>query len=204
MILLGSLILGIGGWSSPIPIQGNFAALLPFWISCFVAAWYLSKQNGLNVFRALRSNTRWFDAPVGLAIGVGAQLLMPIIYLPILKLFNTDAETLEKPARELVDTADGRFPTFLLILMTVLFAPFAEEVLYRGVLLRGLEGLGVVKAVVFSSLVFGVIHLQPLQFFGLSLFGALAAALVVTTNRLPPAIFAHIAFNGVSVFLLLS
>ena len=204
MILGGSIILGLGGWTDELPIEATFFALMPFWLSTGAAAVLLARRDDVSVVWALRLDARWYDPIVGVAVGAGAQLVIPYVYGPILDLFNADLDSLEKPARELADSATGSLGTFLLIIMTVVCAPIAEEVLYRGIVLRGLQNFGSAGSIVLSGVLFGAIHLQPLQFFGLALFGMLLAAMVVKTGRIAPAVFAHMAFNAVSVAYLLA
>ncbi len=59
-------------------------------------------------------------------------------------------------------------------------------------------------AVIVSSLVFGAVHLQPLQFPALVAVGVVFALLALRTGRLGPSIFAHIGFNAVAVGSLLA
>ena len=57
-------------------------------------------------------------------------------------------------------------------------------------------------ALIGSSVVFGAIHFQALQFAGLTAAGLVFGALALRTDRLAPALFAHIAFNCATVALL--
>jgi membrane protease YdiL (CAAX protease family) len=52
--------------------------------------------------------------------------------------------------------------------------------------------------------VFGLVHLQALQFLALTVIGLVLGALTLRTGRLGPAIWAHVAFNGVATALLLA
>ena len=55
-----------------------------------------------------------------------------------------------------------------------------------------------------SSVIFGAVHLQPLQFPALVAVGVVFALLTLRSGRLGPAIFAHVAFNAVAVGSLLA
>jgi uncharacterized protein len=86
----------------------------------------------------------------------------------------------------------------------VVCAPVVEELFYRGLLLRSLDKRGIQPwlSVVLSALLFAGMHFEALQFAGLFLFGIVLALLVHRTGRLGPAIWAHAAFNAVTVLQL--
>jgi membrane protease YdiL (CAAX protease family) len=94
----------------------------------------------------------------------------------------------------------------LIVVWVGVLTPIAEEVFYRGLLLGGLRrrGLPPWAAITVSALLFALSHLQGLQLPALVLFGAAAAWLVHRTGRLGPAIAAHMAFNGVTLVVLLA
>ena len=64
--------------------------------------------------------------------------------------------------------------------------------------------VGLVAAVVGSSSVFAISHLQLLQFPGLFLIGAVAAIGLTRTGRLGTAIWIHAGFNATTVVILLT
>jgi uncharacterized protein len=146
----------------------------------------------------------WPDAPMGLVSGLATQLIaLPIIYLVIFALFGD--QDVSGPARELTDKAgDSLVGAILLFIVVAICTPVVEELFFRGLLLRSIERrFGTGWAVGGSSVVFGLFHFQLIQLPALVAFGAVAALLTVRTQRLGPAIFAHIAFNAVTVILLL-
>ena len=55
-------------------------------------------------------------------------------------------------------------PVFLLFLHMVIFAPIFEELIFRGIILDGfLKNYSPLKAILISSLMFGLLHLHPLK-----------------------------------------
>ena len=76
-------------------------------------------------------------------------------------------------------------------------APLAEELLFRGVILTGfLRRYGMVRAVVFSAILFAVIHLNPCQI-GAAFFGGLFLGwLYLRTGSLWPCIAMHAIYNS--------
>jgi membrane protease YdiL (CAAX protease family) len=126
--------------------------------------------------------------------------LVPLVSLPIIWLAGVDLDKLSQPARELGDKATTPGGIALLFLTVAIGAPLAEELFFRGLVLRAFEKrVGTRWAVAASSVVFGATHFQALQFPALTAAGVVFALLVVTTGRLGPAIFAHMAFNAATV-----
>lgn len=77
----------------------------------------------------------------------------------------------------------------------------SEELAFRGLILQGLRSsLGTVSAVVLSALLFGVIHLDPLQGLGAFFTGLYLGYLTVRSGSIYPAIVAH-GFNNLWVTL---
>lgn len=145
---------------------------------------------------------RRHDTLSGLLIGIGTQVVaVPLLYLPIM-LFTDDLDVAE-PARELVDKATGT-GVVLLVLVVVVGAPIVEEVFYRGLTLRALEGrMRPTFALILSSLLFAAIHFQVTQFPALLLFGLVAGRLAQKDGRIGRAIWAHIGFNATTIIILL-
>ena len=207
-VIAGAVILSVTGYagtdSDELPL-GIIAVLqVPLWAGYLtmplVAAYH--KGNGLVADFGFRM--RALDVPGGLAIGVVAQLvLVPLVYVPIFWLIGQ--RDVSADARALTDRATDPFGVALLILIVVIGAPIVEELFFRGLLLRSAERRwGKVWAVVVSSLIFGAVHLQPLQFPALVAVGVVFALLAVRTGRLGPSIFAHMGFNAVAVISLLA
>lgn len=204
LLVGGSIVLAIGGWDTPFPIEAQFLALLPFWAVAVVGPWRVASRTG-GAADALALRVRPVDVPMGIVVGVAVQLVViPLVYWPLLHLVDRDAADLERAAEELADTATGAVGTTVFVVMTCLVAPFVEELLYRGFLQRSGDGRRPVVAIAVAAVVFAMLHLQGLQFVGLALFGAAAGVLVWRTGRLGPAIIAHVAFNATTVIGLLA
>lgn len=176
---------------------------LPLWLTLALVVWAVLRRHGVGLRDGLGLTQRWYDAPVGLASGLVAQLLLiPLVYLPLAPFI--DAEDVEEPARRIMSLADGPAGVTTVVVGVVLVAPFVEELYFRGLLLRALWGrLGRTATVVVSSVLFGLAHVQLLQLPALVVVGLVAGALVVSTRRLAPAMWAHAAFNSVTVIQLL-
>ncbi len=141
------------------------------------------------------------DILPGLLIGLGTQIAAGLLYLPLILIF--DGIDVSEPARELVDKATG-FGVFLLFLVVAIGAPLVEELFYRGLTLKAFEKkMSNRLALVLSSLVFAIAHLQLIQFPALFLFGFVAGYLARKYDRLGRAVWAHVGFNTTTVVALL-
>ena len=177
---------------------------VPQWLGTLGVTWLAVRRKGNGLVRDLGLRGEGRDVPRGLGLGAATQLLVvPLLYLPILWLTDRSRDDVAAEARELTDKATG-VGVLLLVLVVVVLAPVVEEIFFRGLLLRSLENrLGPTWALATSSTLFGLAHFQLLQLPALIVFGLVAGWLAQRHGRLGPAIFAHIAFNGVTVFLLL-
>jgi membrane protease YdiL (CAAX protease family) len=207
--LVGAVILIAGGFQTSAeikaaPLTWTMASSLPIWIAFVVIVVLVGDRKGNGWISDFHVAFRPIDL-LGIPAGIAAQfVLVPLISFPILKLADQDADDLAKPARELADKVHGAGGALLLLLVVGVVAPVAEELFFRGLVFRSFEkrwnrwwALGL------SSVFFGAIHFQPLQFLPLVAAGAVFGLLVIATDRIGPAILAHMAFNISTVVLLL-
>lgn len=207
-VFVGAAILSATGYagtdSDDLPL-GIIAVLqVPLWAGYLTMPLYAAHRKGNGLVADFGLRVRALDVPVGLVIGVASQLLLvPLVYVPIFWVIGQ--RDVSADARALTDRATDPVGVVLLILIVVVGAPIVEELFFRGLLLRSAERRwGKVWAVVVSSLIFGAVHLQPLQFPALVAVGVVFALLALKTGRLGPSIFAHMGFNAVAVISLLA
>jgi len=85
---------------------------------------------------------------------------------------------------------------------TSIVAPIIEEVLVRGIILRGfLMKYSVKKSIIISALLFAIMHMNPWQSIGAFFIGIILGWLYVKTRSIVPCILAH-AFNNSLDFIL--
>ena len=181
-------------------------AQLGLWVPMVLVTLWASWLKGNGAVRDFGIRVTGVDLLAGGAAGVVFQLLvLPIFYVPIFVLTDTDVDELSETAREITDRADGAFGVVMLVVLVVIGAPIVEELFYRGLVLRSLERrFGSTAAIVVSGLFFGVVHIPNfIGVPGLALFGIFLAYITVRTGRLGPAIACHMAFNAVTVINLL-
>lgn len=191
-----------------IPMLVLLAVNLPLWAGFIGVPWLASRFRDLDWRRDLAWGMRPVDAGAGLAVGVVTQLaLVPLLYWPLRNVI--DEQDFEEPARNLIALADNPLDVAALVVMVVIGAPIAEEIVFRGLLFRGILDMergsrfALVLAVVASSAIFAASHLQALQFPGLFVIGAVAALGLHRTGRLGTAIWIHVGFNATAVVAVL-
>jgi uncharacterized protein len=183
------------------------STLLGLWIGFIGAPWLASRTQGTrNFVRDLGLRFRWWDL-LGIAIGVGGQILVGIMYAP----FQHDIHNFNAPSQRLTGASHGA--GFVVIaIATVIFAPMMEELFFRGLLLKGLVRVltplraagaartaGVVAAVIIDGLLFGLAHGELVQLAGLATFGVILSIVSYRTGRLGMNMVAHGSFNLVAI-----
>ena len=110
-----------------------------------------------------------------------------------------------QPVTAVGESEGSLFPdwaNFLIQLGTVAVLPaFCEEFIHRGILFRGIRTIGYKKAIVISSLLFGLLHFNINQFFYAFVLGMLMALICVVSKSIYPAIIIHFTNNAISVYL---
>lgn len=200
---------------------GNVVSLVGLWIG-FVGAAILAvharpRSRETSLLRSLRDELGftirpWPDVPLGIAVGVAAQLaLVPLLELPLLPFVPHLFHRISQPARSLTNHVHG--PGLVLIgILVCVGSPIVEETFFRGLLLRSLIGVfarrarrgSLVIAIVLTGVLFGLAHFEPLELLALSGFGIVLGVLATRTGRLGPGIVAHMSFNALAFFTIAS
>jgi len=100
-----------------------------------------------------------------------------------------------------IPVAENGLDLLVNILVIAGTAAFAEEFLFRGVILRGYERFGHKKAIVFSGILFGILHMQTQSFFATIFLGILIGYLVYKTNSILAGMTYHFLNNSIAVLL---
>lgn len=100
---------------------------------------------------------------------------------------------------ELIESMGGFWATFVL---TVIFAPIIEEILFRGVLFPAIKyRYGVIAGILISGLLFAMAHLNPLQILALIPMGVYLAIMYQRTKSIYPGIILHASWNLMVVLI---
>jgi membrane protease YdiL (CAAX protease family) len=157
---------------------------------------------------------RWFDTLIGLGSGLGAHLVGGLIGALLVLLVGGASR-----GNVAAESENGIFLVLNGFVAVVLVAPIAEELLFRGLILRSirnamlrrqtspskaLRAWAAITAVAVSSVLFSAVHLyegwgSPATIVALGsatlVLGIVNGVYAVTTNRLWPGIATHMAFN---------
>jgi uncharacterized protein len=88
------------------------------------------------------------------------------------------------------------------ILMLVAAAPICEELLFRGIILDGLlKRYSPTKAIIWSAVLFGLVHLNPWQLLAAFTLGAFMGWIYYRTGSVLVTMFIHFVANGTGVLL---
>lgn len=188
---------------SSIPLAIVCLALLGQQLGQFLWPVYVSRQKGHGIKRDFGWGLNWQDIGIGLAAGFGLLVMAGIAGFVISEIAGDIAEE-SSNTDFLTDAKDSPWVIVLVVAVT-LGAPITEELLFRGLMLRAWQKRsGSTIAVIGSTILFTAVHYQggslldalPL-FVVIGSLGAGLAVLTLRTNRLAPAIIAHMLFNTV-------
>ena len=85
-----------------------------------------------------------------------------------------------------------------------LAAPILEELIFRGIILDGfLKRYSSRKAIIMSSVLFGIVHLNPWQFVSAALLGMFIGWIYSKTHNLLLAILIHFVNNSIAAVMML-
>jgi hypothetical protein len=148
----------------------------------------------------------WRDVGLGLAAGLGTSIVLLGVFYPLLLhgLGHLVGHKIAVGGTATKLWSEGRGPGRVVFALSVAIgAPIAEELFFRGLLLRALQRrLRDGWAIAVCGVLFGLAHAtgtEAAAIPALMVFGAILSALAVRTGRLGPGIVAHVAFNAITV-----
>ena len=177
-------------------LQVGLMFLLPIFL--------LNKFNGEKVKKTFTDfNFRKINIKailISVLIGIFAfflNLIISTIFSAIISVFGYESSSSSSSSLQ-------SYP-FWLFIITLIFSAvlpaLCEETTHRGLLLNGYKQLGMKRAIILTSLLFGLMHMNIEQFFYASLMGALFAFLTISTGSIVPAIIVHFMNNAISTYI---
>ena len=191
LFLVSPLLLGVLLLDPDISFGAQIliATLLGTGIPCWIVYLIRKKKTNISSFNFTIENRRIIPLIVLVAIPLNLGIAGPLVELvPMTDFFR-------EMIREMVlEMASDQGP--LMFIALVIAAPILEELIFRGIMLDGLLRIySPTKAVVVSSLLFGLIHLNPAQFVGGALVGGFMGWVYVHTRSVLATILIHASFN---------
>ena len=202
------LLRAISGYEWPIAVYVSIVAFIGY-VPALLWCWYASRRWGTGRFRSdVGFKARWVDAgwgPVTWVACLITQIMVGLIVVVLNIPFTSNIKEVSKLQ------ADRGYVVSLLVL-AVVAAPVAEEIVFRGVVLRGLlSRTGAVVAVGVQGALFGLAHFDPVRGMGniglilvLSSVGCVLGGAAYLIRRLAPTMIAHAILNGLAMALALS
>lgn len=181
---------------STVIVQGGVMFLIPVWLFS-----YMKKQKMKTTLKNFGYN-KLEAKPIFLSILIGIfcyffNLFVASFFSTIITLCGYE----RAPSFPFSSTSDYSVANFILQVITVAIVPaICEETAHRGLLLNGFKGMGIKNAMIFSSLLFGLMHLNINQFFYATVLGFLIALSVVLSKSIVPAIIIHFTNNFLSTY----
>ncbi len=162
---------------------GFLSYTIPF---IFVAVYFVKKAQKSDKSFSLNFNK---VNPLHLLMLILATLALVVVIEPLTSII---------PMPEFFeDLMEEMFKKHFISLITVaISAPILEEILFRGVILRGLlKHYSPAKAIFWSAFIFGLVHLNPWQFIAALLGGSFMGFMYWKTNSIIPGIIIHFVNN---------
>lgn len=127
-------------------------------------------------------------------IGIGMiSNLIYLIYSTIIKHYGI---TIPQPDF----TLPSQSGYLILFLMYVcLIGPILEEIIFRGFILKSMQKYGNLTAIIVSSILFSMFHLNLVQFINPVLMGIVLSFITIKSKSIFPAMIAHIFNNTIAL-----
>ncbi len=205
--LVGSrfALIAIGSLRLPVIVYVALSVIFGYGPMLAYCIWASHRWGNGRLRDSLGFRTRWVDA----GWGPVAWLATYCATIPV-ALFVTATRIPMKSNTEGLDGLDAeRGVLIAMMIAAIIAAPFVEELLFRGVVLRGfLSVMPPWSALAVQAVVFGSIHFDPSRGTGniglimvLSAAGAVFGASAYLARRLGPAIIAHALMNTVAMLI---
>lgn len=202
------LLKAISVFAWPIAVYVAILAVVGY-APALVWCWHASRRWGTGRFGAdVGLRARWVDAgwgPVTWGACLVAQVVVGVVVVALKVPFTSNIKDVSQLH------ADRGYVVSLLVL-AVVAAPIAEEIVFRGVVLRGLlSRYGAVVAVGMQGVLFGLAHFDPIRGAGnlglilvLGSVGCVLGGAAFLIRRIVPTMIAHAILNGIAMTLALT
>lgn len=159
-----------------------------------------SELQGKNIGLSLKSCFVKSAKPAGwvfkyVIIAIGLTYLLAIsssIISSILSMFGIELNTTD------ISFGDSPFGVIATVLSLSFFAPFFEELLFRGCIYRNNEPMGQWFAIIISGVAFGLWHTNCVQTVYATGMGIIACALYAKTRSVIPSMIVHFVINSIA------
>lgn len=173
-----------------------------------VWCWYVRRRWGGGRAAGIGWQFRWSDlgwGPLTWLCAIGSQIALAVIVLLLDVPISSNVESVD-------DIQADRAYVVATVITAVIAAPIVEELVFRGVVMRGfLSRIGPWFAVPLQGVLFGIAHVDPVRGVGnvglaivLSGVGIALGGAAYLLRRIGPTVIAHAIFNGVVMVIVLT
>ena len=165
--------------------------LVKYFVIIILLKWFSSKESEGNRTQYLSARSFVYTGLIIIAFRIifDNSLSLLIIDIPIPDIINEAFEELA-------------VSPIILILSVAVVAPIYEEIIFRGILLKGMASkINPTVALVISSLFFALVHLNIPQGINAFLLGLVIGAIYLKTGSIYLSMFAHFANNFLAITL---
>lgn len=130
-------------------------------------------------------------------------ILLTFLIMPMTSALNSISMLFVDNAVESISDSASQIPFLVMWFMVGVFGPFSEEFIFRGVIFRGYKNSGsVMQAVIWSAVLFGIMHLNFNQAPYAIAMGIMCALVVEASGSLWASVIVHVTFNTSSVCMM--
>ncbi|MEK4231332.1 CPBP family intramembrane glutamic endopeptidase [Solibacillus sp. FSL H8-0538] len=182
-----------------IPSEGKTRIMIVFIMYIVPVYWFTIKLNQCNSSlkfflkkpkESVKVRTIFASVIMPMFTGLGLLLFVTAILFVVFPQSPSESDVLP------VNQETVLWIFIFKIITLVLIAPICEEIIFRGFLLGRLSyKFGVKKGIIFSSILFGTLHLDNI--FGTTIIGIIMCIWFIKTKSLVTPILIHIVFNSV-------
>ncbi|MGL4850323.1 MAG: lysostaphin resistance A-like protein [Clostridium sp.] len=162
-----------------------------FTVLCaFIIIQIFTKSKFKNIIKPVKFDKRKLG--VVITVGLGCSLVVSVIASLLAAPFFKDQE---------VTKMFSNMTTPISIIGTVVVAPIAEEIIFRGILFNFIKKRtsNIIFAIIISSVTFGIAHGNGIQGIYASLLGVFLALIYLYTGSIFGDILVHMVANGTTV-----
>lgn len=123
-------------------------------------------------------------------------IILGLVSQPIATFFALISSLLFKNNVTTVFTQIKSLPLGVLVCVMAVTPAICEEIAMRGIVFSGYKAISIKKAALITGLMFGIMHLNPVQFLYAFALGILFAYIVHITNSIFSSMICHFIFNG--------
>lgn len=164
-------------------------------VTLMLIAWKLKRHHvswesvglrGFKIFQSIRYIVGYYLLLLGLLVGAGIIAMSLGVDVPA----NPDGES---GGTEMLNVIGNFWLTFA---VSVVLAPIIEEIVFRGVLFPAIKRrYGLMAGVMVSSLVFTLVHINPVQMISVLPLGIYLAIMYHRTGSIYPGMALHATWN---------